>query len=310
VHKKSHATPPKLSVLIQTRNEISHIKSCINSCRSIANEIIVLDMGSHDKTKTIAEKLGAHVFSVKNKGYVEAARQHGISLAKHEWILLLDADEKITPSLSKLILRLIHEQAAAFRIPRKNIFLSQWMQHGLQWPDYQIRLFRKQHIYWPAVIHTQPIVTGKVIDVPAQADNAIIHNYRTTIKQAVEKIVDQSAHEQHYATLTNLTEKHVIKRIENDFSWRYFENEGYKDGIRGFILAKLWEYYRFLEFAQYAENHQFPEIISDPENVKNKHLQQKIVELEQELKRLKDSKFFPLFKLYEKTKKILLNDHS
>lgn len=297
-----------LTILIHTYNEAASIAACIKSCRKIADEILVVDMKSTDKTIRIAKKLGAKIMIVEKTGYVESARQKGIDSANGDWILILDADETIPSLLGEKIPRLIHQnQHDIYRLPRKNFFLGKWMKHGLQWPDYQVRLFRKNSVEWPDVIHTQPLLKGAVCDLPIDPSYAIVHHYRTSIAQAVEKIMQQSSHEQYYSTHKLPTAAAVTKRINNDFSWRYFDNNGYRDGVRGFILAKLWEYYRFLEFAQYCEQHNFPEIIRDPSEVKLKKLQTQVNELRAQLAEIQDSKFFLFFRLYQKIKNVVLS---
>lgn len=298
---------PTLTALIHTRNEAASIKACIASCQKIADEVIIVDMESTDKTVSIAQKVGAKIVSVKNSGYVESARQKGIDSAKGDWVLLLDADETIPTSLRKKIPALIRQnQYDIYRLPRKNFFLGQWMKHGLQWPDYQVRLFRRNSVEWPDVIHTQPILNGVVHNLPIDPLYAITHTYRTSISQAVQKIMHQSSHEQYYSVGKPPTTNAVMKRILNDFSWRYFDNNGYKDGVRGFILAKFWEYYRFLEFAFYCEKYSFPEIIHNPSEVKLKKLQTQVNELKAELAQIKDSKFFIFFTFYQKVKNLVL----
>lgn len=297
---------PRLSIVVQTLNEAHNIADCIQSCCAIADEIIVLDMGSTDTTASIAEQLGVKVVQAKKLGFVEASRQVAIELAKNDWVFLLDADELSTPSLNRAILQLIRKPVAAYRLPRKNIFLGRWMKYGVQWPDYQVRLFKKQNIYWPQKIHTQPIVDGVIINLPQKTNFAITHHYRSSIAQAAAKILTQSSYEEYYSSVRKLTEKQVIARIENEFSWRYFDNDGYKDGVRGFLLAKLWEYYRFLEFAHFSEQNGFPEIIYEARNFENKLFVMKLHELEeQELSQIKNSKLFILYGLYQRMKLLL-----
>lgn len=157
-----------LSALIHTRNEARTIARCIKSCLPIVNEVVVVDMNSADETVAIARQLGARIITVSEKGYVEAARQKGINAVKGTWVLVLDADEKLSASLRKTILNLIkNPQADAFRLPRKNIFLKQWMRHGLQWPDYQVRLFKKNALNWPDIIHTHPLFHGQFVSWPS-----------------------------------------------------------------------------------------------------------------------------------------------
>ena len=112
----------RISAVINTFNEEKNIKRCIDSLKNFADEIVVVDMQSIDKTKEIAKSMGAKVFDCDYVGYVEPARNFAIKKAKNDWILILDADEELLPSL-KLILkdRVDKSNYNYFRIPRKNI---------------------------------------------------------------------------------------------------------------------------------------------------------------------------------------------
>lgn len=294
---------PTLSVLVHTKNDAHTIAACLESCKEIANELIVIDMMSTDQTPHIAKKMGAKVIKVPDVGYVEPARQFGIETTTSDWILILDADEQIPLSLKKKIIECIQKKKVdVFRLPRKNIFLGKWMQHGMQWPDYQVRLFRKGSLFWPSEIHAQPQVFGNIRDIEAQENNAILHYHRTSVDQLVDKIQAQSQQETYYDNLENPSPKEVVLRINDEFSRRFFQEAGYKDGIRGYILAKSLEYYRFLEFAYYMERAGYPEIFTslDMPLWNNKR---QVYELRKELKEVNDSKFYRLFTLYEALKK-------
>lgn len=289
----------KLTLLINSKNEEQNIKTCIKSVVGLADEILVVDMQSQDNTVKVAKKFGARIISVPDFGYVEPARQLGINAAKNDWILILDADEKLPSKLRKKIPTLINNRdAQIYRLPRKNIFLGKWLKYGLQWPDRQARLFRKKSLSWPPIIHTQPILNFPAINLPASKEMAIIHNYRSSVHQAARKFTDQAFHENYYINTPKLTLRQIHKRLTEDFTRRYIDNEGYKDGTHGFIIAKLWEYYRFLEMAYYLERKAFPALINNYQLPDIKKLNLYIYKLEDELNQIYDSKFYKLYKFY------------
>lgn len=247
---------PQISVIIHTRNEESNIAACIKSCQNIASEIVIIDMSSTDKTVEIAKKCRSKVIEVPYEGYVETMRQVGINAATFDWILILDADERLTPLLRKLIALFTTAPTADIcRLPRKNIVLGRWLQYGLQWPDYQVRLFKKGSVRWPTTIHAQPVCNGRIVDFDADPEKAILHQHSSTVQQLVNKIEHHAAYENHYSNLKSVTANNVAKRMNREFYWRFFEHEGWKDGIEGYIMAKFMEYYRFLEFANYWDKH-------------------------------------------------------
>ena len=134
----------KLSVIVITKNAAGKIKDCLESLK-FADEIIVVDSGSTDKTKELALKTGARVFEVENIGYSHG-RNLGAQKAKGEWLLYVDSDERVTENLQKEINKIVSDfpnipnlpkfpNSQSFKIYRKNIILGQWLRHGGWWPD-------------------------------------------------------------------------------------------------------------------------------------------------------------------------------
>src|SRR3989344_3276878 len=135
---------PKISVVINTLNEEANLPRALASVKSFANEIVVVDMMSDDKTVEIAKKAGAKVYEFKRVGYVEPARNFAISKAEGDWIFILDADEELTASLSRELSKIAKNGSADYvRVPRKNMIFGKWVEHSRWWPDYNIRFFKK-----------------------------------------------------------------------------------------------------------------------------------------------------------------------
>lgn len=250
-------TAPKLSIIIHTKNEERQIAECIESCRSLASEILVVDMKSIDNTVRIAKKLGARIIKVPDYGYVEPARQAALKAAKGEWIFLLDADERVTPSLAREILRKIQSKKSMdiYSIPSKNIFLGTWLKHAMRWPDRHIRLFKKGTVTWSSEIHSQAVLASEPQNFPASAKHAILHHHSTSVQEIARKTLQQAQSEKYYQQQNVISSKLVNNRIHHELFWRFIEHKGYEDGIPGYISAKFMEYYRFLEFASYWEQH-------------------------------------------------------
>lgn len=285
-----------ISVIIHTKNEQEHIVECIESCRGIADEILVVDMESTDATVERARQAGATVVSVQDEGYVEPARQKAIELAQSDWIFLLDADERLTPVLRKNILEYVkHPSHKVVRLARKNIMFGKWMKHGMLWPDYQVRLFEKDSVVWPSVIHSQPTFQGTAQSFPQTEKYAIVHYHSQSLHQRLQKIEQQAFSERFYASLKTIESRRVFERISGEFPRRFYEYEGYKDGVHGFINAKLMEYYRFLAFARYWELNGYDDVLSREELRDMWDTTEQLNELLNENRQLRDSKFYKFY---------------
>lgn len=132
-----------LSVIIITKNESAHIGECIDSV-SFADEIIVVDSGSSDATREIAAAKGAKVTLTADWPGFGIQKNRALDLATCEWVLSLDADERVTPELAEEIRReLAQPRADAYEIARLSNFAGRWIRHSGWWPDHVLRLFRR-----------------------------------------------------------------------------------------------------------------------------------------------------------------------
>ena len=232
----------KISVVINTLNEEKNLSRPLSSVSNFADEIVVVDMKSNDDTQKIARQFGAKVFEHKRLGYVEPARNFAIGKATGEWILILDADEVLPPSLAKKLKVLSQKHAANYyRIPRKNIIFGKWIKHARWWPDLNIRFFQKGYVFWNEVIHSVPMTKGKGLDLPKKEELAIIHYHYTSIEQYLERLNRYTT--EHAKLLVKDSYKFswqdLIKKPVDEFLSRYFAGEGYKDGLHGLALSLL-----------------------------------------------------------------------
>lgn len=260
-----------ITLIIHTKNEEKNIKDCIDSAKDIANEILVIDMESSDKTVVLAKKLGARVISIKNYSYIELARNFGISKAKSEWVFSLDADERLPKSLIPKILKIVDEDKYdVVQFPFKNFIFKKWIEHTGWWPDYHPRLFRKGFLIWPKVIaaHQPPPVSGRILTLDPKEENAVIHYNITTVDQFLQKMFRHIGKDNFFEK-NKLTTENVMNYINGQFRWRYFDQKGYLDGTHGFVLSKLMEFYWFLHFIKYWESVGFPDFIDQEILMKN-----------------------------------------
>jgi glycosyltransferase involved in cell wall biosynthesis len=142
-------SPQPLSVAIITLNAASQLEDCLKSAR-FADDIVVVDSGSTDGTQALAERLGARVIAQDWLGF-GPQKQFAVTAARHDWVLCLDADERVSPELQSSIKNeLKSPSTAAFRFARCNRFLGRYLKHGEGYPDWSLRLFDRRQARWSA----------------------------------------------------------------------------------------------------------------------------------------------------------------
>jgi glycosyltransferase involved in cell wall biosynthesis len=155
--------PPKrarvpVSVTLITLNAASQLEACLRSV-AFADEIVVVDSGSTDDTLAIAQQFGANVFHQDWLGYGKQ-KQAAVEHASHDWILSLDADERVSERLRLEIEVALHEPVfQAYRMPRCNRFMGRWLRHGEGYPDWSLRLFHRKFARWSEDTVHEKIIT-------------------------------------------------------------------------------------------------------------------------------------------------------
>jgi len=249
-----------ISVVVNTLNEEKNLLRALTSVKDLADEIIVVDMYSSDKTVEIAEKFGAKVFLHKNIGYVEPARNYAISKAKKDWILILDADEEVTLKLSKKLQSIIkNPKADYFRIPRKNIIFGKWIKYSRWWPDYNIRFFKRNAVSWTDEIHSIPLTQGIGADLEAKEDCAIIHYNYFSVEQYLERMNRYTTIQSEFLSKQGykFIWKDLITKPAQEFLGRFFAGEGYKDGLHGLALALLQAFSEIVLYIKLWQREEF-----------------------------------------------------
>ena len=162
--ENSHLSSAKiaLSVVIIAKNAASQIGACIDST-AFADEVLVVDSGSEDGTRAIAEMRGCRVIEKEWLGFGRQ-KQFAVSAAKHDWVLCLDIDEIVTPTLAASIATtLAAPQHQAYRMPRRNRFLGCWLTRGEGYPDWSLRMFHRSAASWSNdEVHESVITTASV----------------------------------------------------------------------------------------------------------------------------------------------------
>lgn len=232
----------QISVVINTRNEEKNIKRAIKSA-DWADEIIVCDMHSTDKTVQIAKKMGAKVFEYEFVDFVEPTRNFAISKATGDWILILDPDEEIPNSLGDRLREIASKMSEInyVKIPRKNLIFGKWIRSSGWWTDLNIRFFRKGKVEWTNKIHRPPKTIGEGIDLEAEEKFAIIHYHYSSVTQFLERLIRYTK-----VQANELVEegyrfdwKDLIKKPLEEFLGRFFAQKGYEEGVHGLALSLL-----------------------------------------------------------------------
>lgn len=249
-----------LSVVVSAYNEEKTLGRCLASVAGLADEIIVVDNTSLDKTVNVAKKYTKKIFTRPNRLMLNTNKNFGFAKATGEWILNLDADEVVTTELAAEIKKMLQANPSddGFWIKRKNYSFGKWIQHGLWWPDKQIRLFRREKGIFPCVhIHEYIRVEGTIGEL---MEPYVHYNYES-VHQYLLKIDRTSSSEAIFLTEAKyqLAWYDAIRFPVSDFIKIYFAEGGYKDGLHGLVLALFQAFYSFCTFAKKWEMEKFEE---------------------------------------------------
>lgn len=256
----------KITGITVVKGRPDHIYACLSSLEKIADEVMVVDIGMDESLKQEVMKMKKVTYIEEDHvPYVELIRERVKNKAKYEYVLFLDADEELPPTLIAELKR-TYKQYDAIQIARKNMVFGSWVQHSRWWPDSQIRLFKKNALTWPTKIHQQPVVTGTIHELPTTEELAILHHNYDSIDDFVSRMM-RYAKVEATEKIEQKKEYHLQEAIRtaiSEFVGRYFAGEGYKDGMMGFTLAILQLFYSFLVYFYYWEKRKYSADIEEP----------------------------------------------
>ena len=257
----------RLSVTLAVYNESNNLAACLDSVREIADEIIVVDGTSSDNTVDIAKSYGARVTVVPNDQNFHKNKQLANDQAQFEWVLQLDADERLTQALRQEIKALLNSPAssayAAYYLKRRNYFLGRWLNKGGAYPDPVIRLFQRGKAHLPAAsVHELMQVDGAT----AYLNNDLLHLADPTFFRYLKR-------SNRYTSLQ--AEAWLNQTDPLDISWRgvvwhclvtpfwrflliYFRHKGCQDGFPGFVFAFYSGLHLVSSYVKYYELRQSP----------------------------------------------------
>lgn len=250
----------KLSVVLAVLNEEENLRSCLNSVKDFAWEIVIVDGGSKDKTLEIAKSFSAKIIQTSNHPIFHINKNKAIDAASGDWILQLDADEVVTKELAEEIKKITNSNSKinGYWIPRRNFFLGRFLTKGGQYPDYTLRLYRKGKGRLPAKdVHEQAEVSGEV----GFLENDLLHlrdkkfsEYLKRFNRYTDLLASQLKDKGIKVNIISFVDYIVIKPIWW-FLKVYIRHKGLVDGFPGFVFAffsslrfsvaysKLWRLY-------------------------------------------------------------------
>jgi glycosyltransferase involved in cell wall biosynthesis len=239
----------RLSVVIITRNEETNLPRCLESVR-FADEIVVVDSQSTDRTVEIAGQFNARVFTIDWAGFGRA-KQYAVDQAGGDWVLSIDADEQLSPGLAVEIQEIVRSQHAqsAYEMPRLTNFLGRWIRHCGWYPDRVVRLFRRREgRFTDVTVHESIQVTGAI----GRCQHDLYHYSYPTLEVYFEKFnryttegAKQAADRGERARLTDLTIRPFVAFIKH-----YISRAGFLDGIEGLMISTLSSCAVFVKYAK------------------------------------------------------------
>jgi glycosyltransferase involved in cell wall biosynthesis len=233
-----------VSAVVITRDAAPHLDRCLQSLQW-AGEIVVVDGGSRDTSLDIARRHGARVIEHPFDDFA-SQRNRAAAWARGDWILMVDADEEVTAALrDEIAVRLQQATAAAFWIPRRNVLFGAVLAHGDQWPDWQLRLYRRGAGRYVGAVHERLVVDGAVARLRA----ALLHHSTATIGEYLRKLRQYTALES-TAPVPPAPVAALVLRPPAVFLRSYVWRRGFLDGYRGFLVAALAAFYAFVTLAR------------------------------------------------------------
>lgn len=240
-----------LSVVLITLNAASQLEACLQSA-SFADDIVVVDSGSNDATAALAERYGARVVLQDWLGF-GPQKQFAVGQARYDWVLCLDADERVTPELRASIeSALVRPAFGAYRFARRNRFLGRYLRHGEGYPDWNLRLFDRRRARWTSdVVHENVLADCEV----ATLSGDLLHDSAETVASYLTK-------QNRYTTLAAEAAFGAGKRASGSklllspvvrFVKFYGVRRGFLDGLPGFVHIVIGCFNSFSKYAKMIE---------------------------------------------------------
>jgi glycosyltransferase involved in cell wall biosynthesis len=240
--------PLALSLVVITRDAGAQLEACLGSA-AFADEAVVVDSGSRDDTVEIARRSGARVVAQEWLGF-GPQKNFAVAQATHDWVLCLDADERVSPELARAIRDAMQNpQYKAYTMPRRNRFLGRWLAHGEGYPDWNLRLFDRRHGRWSDdEVHERVLSDGTV----GRLEGDLLH-------ASAESLDAYLAKQNRYTTLQAAAmhargERFSVARLVFSpllrFLRFYVLRGGFLDGAAGLVHIAIGSFSSFSKYAK------------------------------------------------------------
>ncbi len=241
-----------LSVVVITKNEESNIEDCLRSVANWADEIIIVDDESTDKTRQMARNFTAKIF-IRRMDIEGKHRNWAYAQAKNEWVLSLDADEMVSEELKEEIsAALKNTDCSGFSIPLRNYLGNYWVRFSGWYPASKLRLFKKDKFRYEEVeVHPRAFLEGK----EGHLTKDIIHKGYPDLEHFLASLNRQTTLEAKKWINNNrkMSLGRIIWRTLDRFIRSFFVKKGFRDGFIGFMIAYFASLYQVMSYAKYIE---------------------------------------------------------
>jgi glycosyltransferase involved in cell wall biosynthesis len=242
--------PLPLSLIVITRDAAVDLAACIASAPFVA-ETVVVDSGSRDDTVAVAQRAGARVVPHAFEGF-GPQKDFAVAQAAHDWVLCLDADERVSPDLSAAIRALFAAgppAASAYAIARRNRFLGRWLAHGEGYPDWIVRLFDRRRARWSSdPVHEKVVAQGAVARLRGDLMHASAESIDTYIAKQ-NRYTTMQAQAMHASGETASALRLATSPVARFFRF-YVVKLGFLDGAAGFAHIAIGAFASFLKYAK------------------------------------------------------------
>ena len=240
--------PLPLSLVVITRDAAAELAACLASA-PFAAEALVVDSGSRDDTVETARRSGARVIEREWPGF-GAQKQFAVEQAKHDWVLCVDDDERVSPELAASIAAAMAAPVSpVYRMPRRNRFLGRWLSHGEGYPDRAVRLFDRRRARWSDDVVHEKVVTGGSV---AELAGDLLHESAESLDAYIAKqnrYTTLQAAALHADGVTASAARIALSPLAR-FLRFYVLKLGFLDGVAGFAHSAIGAFASFLKYAK------------------------------------------------------------
>lgn len=269
---------PKISAVINTRNEEHNIRYCLETVKW-CDEIVIVDMESEDRTVDIAREYTNKIYIHSKVLAFDIAKKFAVEKATYEWILLIDADEMVPWTLATALKALAAKnEVDIVEVPFKHYIMGDWVKHSGWGYTPLPRFFRQGKIQFTETIHSymHKVTNAYTLRLKNVDGNCIHHFNYIDSAHFIEKLNRYTSIEAQHLFERSLpfSYKRLCKATVWEFYGRFIKGKGYRDGVRGFSLCLMMAFYRALSFIKLWEKYQFREV---PANVHYERIKQALL---------------------------------